>query len=519
MSKSRTKNSARNASVAIVSKIIMLIASFICRTVFIKILGAEYLGLNGLFTNILTMLSFAELGAGTAILYKMYKPIAENDRERIKTLTHLYKKVYGIIGLVIFILGLLIVPFLPLLIKNGAEINGNFIPAYYILFLANSSMSYFFAYKKSLITGHQNEYILSLITLFTTVLANILEIVFLFWTHDYAAYLLMQLFGTLLENILASWKANKMYPYIKDTKYQKITKQEQKSFFNDMKFIFLFQLGGVLWIGTDNIIISTFVGVAEVGILSNYTLITTSINGLINAMFNSITPSIGNLNTIKDKVKKEKVFYQILFILFIVYGYVSVMVALLINKFITIWLGEDYVFSLSISIVLALDLFVAGMRYVYCTYRNTMGLFNKGVFLPFIASFSNVLLSILLVNILPAENHLKVFGVLLATPIARLFIQLAYEPILIHKYAFKTSPLRYYKKYAYYLFITLLAGVISYFAVGAIPLEGILGFIVDALVITIIVGIIFWLFSVKTKPYREVKEKFLLLLRPKTTKT
>ena len=159
MEESRTKNSARNASIAVISKIIYIILSFICRTIFIITLGSEYLGINGLFTNILTMLSFAELGIGTAIIYKMYKPIAENDKERIKTLIHFYKKAYSIIGVIVLIIGLSIIPFLNNIIKEPPNISENLI-IIYILFLVDSSISYFFAYKKSIITGHQKEYII-----------------------------------------------------------------------------------------------------------------------------------------------------------------------------------------------------------------------------------------------------------------------------------------------------------------------------------------------------------------------
>lgn len=298
-----------------------------------------------------------------------------------------------------------------------------------------------------------------------------------------------------------------MYPFIKDRHYQRITRREQKSFFKDIKSLSLYQLGSILSLGTDNIIISSFLGVVDVGILSNYTLITTNISSLLDYMFSSITASVGNLNTIKSIKKKEKVFYQIMFLLFLIYGYVSIMVALLLNKFIMVWLGGDYLLSMSISIVLGFDLFVWGMRFTNYTYRNTLGLFKKGAFAPLIASIANIVLSILLVK------PLGIFGVLIATPITRLFILTAYEPFLIHRNAFGTSPLKYYKKYGYYMFVTILAGVLAYFAIKFIPLEGILGLVVDGVVATVIVLGIFWVFSVKTKQYREVKEKIVGLVK------
>lgn len=513
MGSSRTKNSARNMVVAILFKVATLVLSFVCRTVFIEILGSEYLGINGLFTNILRLLSFAELGAGSAIIYKMYKPIAENDTEKIKSLLHLYKRAYNIIGVAIFVMGVVLIPFLPFLMKDNAGISEEKIILYYFLFLANSSISYFFVYKRSLLTAYQDEYVVNLISLFATVLTNVLEIIFLFLTHNYAAYLAMQICGTLFENVMISVRANKRYPYIKDKVFQKLTKREHKSFFRDVKVLFLYQVANALSLGTDNVIISALVGVNEVGLISNYTLITTSLFGVIDAMFNAITPSIGNLNTIKDKTRKEDVFYQILFLLFVVYGYASIMVTLLINKFITIWVGEEYVFNVAISIVLGLDLFVSGMRYVYYSFRNTSKLFRKKVLLPFTSVLANVLLSIILANVLPEENHWKVFGVLFATPFTKLAINLLYEPSMIHKYIFESSALRYYKKYGYYVFVTILAGVVGYFVISEIPVEGIGGFVIDGVVGTLIVAAIFWLFTFKTAAYREVKEKLAQLVK------
>ena len=508
MSASRTKNSARNATAAMISKFVALVLSFICRTVFIETLGAEYLGVNGLFSNILRILSFAELNFGIAITYKMYRPIAEENHERIKTLIHLFKKVYNVVGVTVLGGGLLLTPFLRFLINGKLDINEN-LYLLYILFLTNFSLNYFFAYKRSIITGHQKEYITSYISLFAVAITNITQIIFLLLTHNYIVYLLIQIVVTLLENIFVALKANKMYPYIKDKEYQKISKKEQRSFLKDIKSLSLYQLGLILSQGTDNIIISAFLGVTEVGLLSNYTIITTSVSSILDYMFSSITASVGNLNTIKEKTKKESVFYQIMFLLFIFYGYVSIMVALLLNKFMYIWLGGDYVLSMSISIVLGFDLFVWGMRFTNYTYRNTLGLFKKGAFAPLIASIANIVLSIILVK------PLEVFGVLVATPLTRLFILTAYEPILIHKNAFYTSPLKYYKKYGYYLFVTVLAGIVSFFAIRTIPIEGFLGLIIDAIVVTVIVIPIFWVFSVKTQQYGEIKARIRGLKKKK----
>ena len=501
MSKSRTKNSARNASVAIISKILYIIMSFVCRTIFIKILGTEYLGVNGLFSNILTVLSLAELGLGTAIIYKMYKPVAKDEHERIKTLLHFYKKVYSVIGITVLILGLLVVPFIGKIVKNPPSINEN-LTLIYILFLMNSSISYFFAFKKSIITAHQNEYIITIIDFTITIILDILQIIILYTTHNYIAYLTLQIIATMSNNLIMAKIANHMYPYIKEKKYKKMSKKESRNIFKDVKSLIFYQFGAVVSGGTDNIIISRFLGVAQVGLLSNYTTITSAIISLLNALFSGLTASIGNLNTIKEKERKESVFYQIMFILFIVYGYVSIAMTLLINKFITIWLGQSYILGTGISMALGFNFYIDGMRYVYYTYRNTLGLFKKGRFLPLITALANIILSVILVK------YIGMFGVLIATGITKLFIMsLSFEPYFIHKNAFGSSSLKYYKLYIYYFAITILAFIISGAIISIIPLQGILGFIVDALVITVIVAIIFIIATCKTEQFAQTKER------------
>ena len=500
MSKSRTKNSAINASVATISKVIYTIISFVCRTVFIKTLGTEYLGVNGLFTNILTILSFAELGIGNAIIFKLYKPIAEDNQERVKTLLHFYKRAYAAIGTFMLVAGILLIPFLGSIVKDTPNITES-ITIIYILFLLNTSISYFFTYKKSIITGYQKEYVINLISLIVTIVQNVAQIIFLYITHNYIVYLLLQILATFIDNIVASILANKMYPYIKEKQYEKITKKEQKNIFEDVKSLVLYKLGATLANGTDNIIISSFLGVNFVGLLSNYTIVINAINTLLSSAFSSITASIGNLNTIKKSEKKESVFYEILFISFLIYGYLAIAMTILLNKFITIWLGQEYLLSISISIALGFNLYIEGGRFVNYTFRNTIGLFKKGRLMPLFSSVTNFILSIILVR------YIGMFGVLIATGISKLFVLTWYDPYLIHHAEFKTSSIRYYKTYLYYLIITAITFVINYYIIRVIPIEGIIGFIIDGIVITIVTTIIFISATFKMKEFKETKDR------------
>ena len=496
---SRIKSTTINSTVAIISKILIFILQFICRTVFIRVLSTEYLGVNGLFTNILTMLSFAELGIGNAIIFKLYKPIADNDTEKIKTYMKFYQKAYVLIGIIILAIGIIIMPFLKYMVNDVPDIKEN-IYFIYVLFLANSTISYFFTYKKSIIIGYQKEYITTIINLVAIIIQCIAQIVLLILTKNYILYLVIQILCTFLDNYMASRKADKMYPFIKEKEYKKISKDEEKNIFTDVKSLILYKIGYILSNGTDNIIISAFVGVTEVGLLSNYTTITSAITTFLLSFFNGFTASVGNLNTTDDNRKKESIFYQILLLSFLIYGFVAIAVILLSNEFIIIWLGNDYTLGISVCLALGFNLYVDGMRFVNYTFRNTMGMFKKGRFIPLISSISNVILSVILVQ------FIGIFGVLIATGLTRLFITTMYDPYLLHKYKFNTSSKRYYMTYLYYLVIVIIDFFICRYVVSQILITGLLGFVLKGFVIMIITYILFILLVWKMKEFKELKE-------------
>lgn len=386
---SRVKNTTRNSIIAAVSKIFIFILQFICRTIFIKVLSTDYLGVNGLFTNILTMLSFAELGIGSAIIYKLYKPIAKNDKEEIKKYLAFYRKAYIFIGIIILSIGLMIIPLLKYIIKEIPDIKEN-IYYIYILFLINSTISYFFTYKKSIIIGYQKEYITTIINFVITLIQNIVQIIALIITKNYILYLIIQIICTFLDNFISSIIANKIYPFIKDKKYTKISKEEERNIFKDVKSLILYKLGYSLSNGTDNIIISAYIGVSEVGLLSNYTTITNAISSFLSAFSNAFTASVGNLNAGDDVKKQEKVYYELLHISFWVYGVVSTLVIILINDFINLWLGKEYLLNILVAIILGVNMYIDGMRFVNYTFRTTMGIFKEGRMIPIISAIVNV---------------------------------------------------------------------------------------------------------------------------------
>lgn len=500
MEGSRTKNTIQNVKTGAIVQIVNKIMAFVVRTVFIKMLNTEYLGVNGLFTNVLTILSFAELGIGTAIIFNMYKPVAENDKEKIKSLMDLYRKSYNMIGILVFVLGLFVIPFMNIIVKDAPNIKENLVIIYF-LFLFNTASSYFFTYKKSIIYAHQKQSIINNIDSIFYLAKSILEIIFLVLTRNFIVYLTIQILGTLIENIIISIKADKMYPYLKEKNVKRLSENESKNIFENVKSLVIYKFGGVIMNGTDNILISSLVNVSTVGICSNYILIISSVKAIIFSALNGVTASVGNLNAVGNSKQKEKIFYLITFVNYIVYSFCAVAFIVLLNPFIELWLGKEYVLEISISIALAVSFFIEGLRNPGYTYRTTLGLFEKAKSTPYIGAITNIILSILLCKCF------GVVGIFVATSIAQLVSYSWIDPYLIHKYEFKTPVSKYFKKYFGYAIMFNIIVSLTLLISKLITINGVGGFILKAIVVCIVPNLINLLIYYKTEEFIELKIK------------
>ena len=502
MKNSRTENSIQNVKTGLIVQLVNKIMVFIVRTVFIKCLNTEYLGVHGLFGNILTILSFAELGIGTAIIYNMYKPVAEDDKEKIKSLMKLYKQSYNIIGVIVFILGLLVIPFMGYIVKDVPNIKENII-FIYLLFLFNTSVSYFFTYKKSIIIAYQKQCIINNIDTLCYIFRGLLEIIILIVTKNFILYLLIEIVMTILENVVIAIKANKMFPYLKDYDVKKIDKLEKKRIFENVKSLVVYQFGAVVMNGTDNILISSLINVNTVGLCSNYTMIINAIKSVLQTSLNGITASIGNLNATGSVEQKEKIFYQLTFINYIIYSFCTISFIVLLNPFVEIWLGSKYVLTLSVSIALSTSFFIDGIRQPGFAYRTTLGLFNKSKMTPYIGTITNIVLSILLCKMM------GVTGIFVATCIAQLCSYSWIDPYLIHKYEFKTSVWKYYKKYLIYAITYFIEMVICLFISNFINFNLYLDFVIKCIIVMIVPNVLNLIIYCRTDEFISLKQKFI----------
>lgn len=460
--KSRTTNTILNFVSSIGGQFITILMHFITRTVFIATLGKSYLGINGLFSNILSMLSLAEFGVGSAILFKLYDPIAKEDYHRIAVLMKFYKFAYRVIGFAILMIGICLIPFLPILISDydklrALNINATFI---YCLFLFKTVSSYlFFAYRSAIIKANQKEYYINIISYFFTIGASIIQVICLYIFKDFAIYVAISIMQIIGQNIICALLSDKLYPYVKNTTKDTIELAEVKDFIKDCSALFLYKLNGVVLKATDNIVISVFIGLDAVALYSNYYILYTSINTLFAKIYNSVAHSLGDLHTGTNRKNEYAIFEVVMLITAILGGTAFVGIFVCADELVLTWIGSEWLIKQPFSLLMGLELFTLAFRIALSKYRTTMGLFQQAKYRPLTGMIINLLVSILLVR------SWGICGVLVGTLVADWITMMWFDPIIIHKYGFEgmVSVTRYFAKLALYFVTVCIVGAIDYF--------------------------------------------------------
>lgn len=481
---SRLKNTIKNSAWGVIYNIVATLLNFITRTIFITKLGNEYLGINGLFTNILFILSFAELGIGHAITYAMYKPTAEGDKEKIKSLLKLYKDFYNKVGLIIFITGILLIPFIPYLIKGDINIKESLI-LIYLLYLFETASSYFLSYKSSIISVNQKDYICDRVKILTSIVKTIFQILSLIIFKSYIIYLVIYVLSTFISNLIIYLKASKDYPFINEKDVKALDPKLRKDIINNIKSLVLYKIGRVSLSGTDNIIISSIIGITFVGLYSNYSLIISSVSGIAYIILKGCISSIGNVNATESLAKKEQVMKQLLFVSSYIYGFICICLSILLTPFINIWIGNSYNISYLAVLAAVLYILIDGMEFSAHTYISTLGYFNETKYSSLICALLNIILSIIL------GLKYGLFGVFISTSISKILTSSWYDVYIVYKKEFKKNPITYYKQYLYYFLITCINYIICLSITNFIKDISLLSFILKMIIIIIMSNIIY----------------------------
>ena len=493
--KSRTQNVMRNVSFSLMCRLIDFVFNFLVRIIFVRLLGEEILGINGLFTNILTWLSLADLGFGTAMSFSFYKPLAENDEKKLSALTHFYRKIYGIIMLSVLVVGLALVPFLDVFIKMDTAIPH--VTAYYIILLLNTTFSYLFVYKSSILRADQNEYIISTCSTIFNILKAITQIIVLLFYKDYRLFLIIQVVFTILNNLFVSHIADKKYPFL--TKKENLDKNERKAIYQNVSAVLLYKISGTLLNGTDNVLISMIVGTVYVGYYSNYLFAIHAITGFISVIFSSIYGSLGNLLHDKNTQKNEIVFNNLVYFGYFIGCITSACFIGVFNDYVRVFFGDQYLLNNVTMLVIVLNYYLSCICQPIWTFRETAGLFKKVKYVMVFTALINLVLSIVL------GYMWGIFGIIFASAISRIVTYFWYEPALLYKEVFKNDVRFYFRKIVKYFCITLIA-LIPAFIMMTINNNNIFLLIVKLIVSGLGSLVIFVLFTIKDTSLKNIKD-------------
>lgn len=453
----RTNNSMKNMSISIIAQIVTVLLGFVSRKVFINSLGTEYLGLNGFLTNVLSMLGLVEGGIGTSIVYNLYKPLADGDKERVTALVQLYKKLYFYIGIGVMVLSLCLYPFLGIFIKDGEKLS--YVPLVYFIFVARNVISYFNAHKWSLINADQKGYILARVNIIFNIVTTITKILVLKNTNNYVLFLVIDILIFTIQNIYNGRIVVKKYPYINTKKKYKIDKDIEDNLVTNVKAIFWHNIGGYCVYGTDNILISSLISIKTVGLYSNYTMIIEQLGDLVNTIINSIGDSVGNMIVSEDSDKSYRIFKVAYLVNFWIYSFAVIFLYNLVEPFITWYFGSGLLLDRLTFIVVLINFYIKGLRGSIAIFKNKGGIFTQDKYVPIIESIINLGSSLILVK------YLGLAGIFIGTTISSIAIPLWNRPRLVYKYIFNKDFKEYMHRYVAYALLTLATGIFtSYFA-------------------------------------------------------
>ncbi len=496
----RIQYAAKNIAFGYIGNISSMVLGFVLRTVFIRKLDETLLGINGLYTGVLTMLSLAELGIGTALNFSLYAPVARKDYEKIKSYMLFYKKAYRVIAGVVAVIGLALVPFLKYFIKNPGDYGMGELTVYYLIFLFNTVSTYFVSYKYSLVNAEQKNYIQTNVLTLTKLVTVILQLVVLLLTANFLLYLLTAAAVELVQKIYVNAYLNRLYPYLKEKDVKPLEKEEIRDITDKTKALVCHKVGDVARLQTDSLIISSFIQVALVGIVDNYTMVINSISGFVNIIFNSVISSFGNLIATESREKQYEIFQVYRFVANWIYGLSAIGFYLLLSPLVTLWLGEKWLLSSTVVALILTDYYFKGDRIVLSNFKTAAGVFEQDKFLALIQGIVNLVISIALVQ------KMGLAGIYIGTIVSGLIANIT-KPFIIYKACFDKGVKEYFIETGKHLVILGIVLAVVY-PLSKIILEKItiISFLSMGILIVVIYNGLFLLVYGKTKEMKYLVE-------------
>lgn len=504
----RTRYSIINMLFNIGGQFLTMLLSFINRMVFIRCLSAEYLGVNGLFTDVLSILNFAELGIGTAMVFSMYEPAARDDEQKLARLMNLYKWMYRAVAVSVLLFGLVLLPFLPYLIKGGEGIEH--ITLIYMIYVLGSASSYLLSYKNSIYQAYQKGYICAGWSMACECIKTVSQITVLLLTRNFILYLAVQQAIQFLPNIMVSRMVDKEFPYLKEC-HELPKREERNGILKNIGAMSMHKLSTIIVRNTDSLLMSSFIGLATVGLYSNYRLVINALNNLMGKFAVAFSGSIGNFAVMENSDRLYKIYKEMDFMFFVMSAYLTGGLMMLFNPFITLLFGGRYCFPMTTVMVIVAEFYITRMRQTNLLFREAMGLFWNDRYKAVAEFIINLVASLVLVR------QYGVTGIIWGTIISTLCTCAWVEPYIFLKYGVQDAWQKKLRDYfAEYLKRTLLTAAVSAAAVlwvQRFPVGNFGIFILDGLLYTAVFAGVIVLFYRGSEEYDTLKQRGLKILK------
>ena len=486
----RIEKSTKNIKIAWILQLVHILCQFFSRTAIIYMLSNEYVGLSGLFSNVLMILSLAELGIGEAIVFSLYSPIAKNEISKIKSIMRFYKRIYIGVGGFVLAAGLLMTPFIDFFIKEKPDIPN--LHLIYILYVVNTAVSYFFSYKSAYVSARQNNYIVALNNGICEILMVIVQVLILVMSRNYIGFMLVGILFVLIQNISITRIADKRYPYLKEKDVIDLPRDIFAEIKKNTLAMVFHKIGTIIVFATDYLIISKFIGLVISGIYANYTMIVNAVTVFISKFFTAISASVGNLAALEDVETQEKALKRVFFINFWLYSFACCCLFNLLNPFINdIWVKKDTVFGTGVVLLIVMKTYFTGMRSSAQTFKNAKGLYWYNKYMPIYESLINLL------------------GTIVSTVTTCAWI----EPYVLYKYGFHKSVMPYYQNYLKLSLVFFAILGVCYVAVSLVPGHSFTAFLIKLVISVILPNILLYIIFRKSDEFaflkRTIKERFL----------
>lgn len=499
---SRTHNTLRNISSGLVNRGVMILLPFINRTAILWLLGAQFTGLTGLFTSILSVLSLAELGFNSAIVYSLYEPMAKHDEKTICALVTLFRRVYHIVGSVILIAGLCVLPFITRFI-HGNYPNSINIYVLFLLYLINSVISYYlFAYKAVLLTADQRQDIINNIRTSVNIITYLLQLIILILTRNFYLYMIIAIISTICNNYLIQRATLKHYPFFK--KLERVPKMSA-TIKKQIYGLAINKICDTCRNSFDNIIISSFLGLTVTAIYGNYYYVYGALYGIMLVVANSMGASVGNCI-----VKKEVSYnYNNLLVFSLIYSalvaWVCGCMACLYQPFMTLWAGKELLLPTFSMFLFCIYFYIINLNNIRNQYVSGTGIWWQLRFTYIVEAIGNLGLNIILGKLYGVN------GVLWATIITIFLFNFLWRTSILFKNYFKGFSLFVFlKEQFYYGLIACLSVSLAYLlCINIVRGEGVLTLVLRGIICSVTVPLIFILAVYPMKRFKEA-QSFLI---------